>query len=403
VTSQSKPDARPAFTLSAPAPSLLVRIDTGLIQGVSMLSVHATAKLRLCSALLPIAAVLLFVTGLSTPRAARADGVTTCTNSSAVNTAVTNCLSNLVYQPLPLSSTTLVLVCPQGTAGLQDQSQCPGNIWKPLSSISDPNTLVGYCAQQQLTPYTACDYPNGKEGYKLYSAVFGTTGTPAPPTGSVTGSAQISWSAPAVDTQGNPITVTGYTIRYGTTDFSQSVSVSASTRTYAFQNLAPGTWQFEIVATDSAGNSQPSNPVTLTISGSQTCGAAPATATQTVACPAGTTGTWTQTHGWTAAAYPTCWTANAWTPTSPPAGSCQTAATTWKTQTSETVNEPVLDSTGTTLVLGTAQGKIAGAKACGNQVFVSGSNSYRTVSESDVTLSSPTYRGRGHVAICTQQ
>jgi len=365
----------------------------------------AMARLRLCSALVPLATALLLMTGLTAPRTAHADGVTTCTNSSAMNTSLTSCLSNLVYQPLPISSTTLVLVCPQGTAGLQDQSQCPGNIWKPLSSISDPSKLIGYCAQSQLTPYPACDYPNGKEGYRLYSNIFGTTSssTPAPPTGSVTGSAQISWTAPAVDINGNPITVTGYIIRYGTTDFSQSVSVSASTRTYTFQNLAAGSWQFEIIAQDSSGNSQPSSPVKLTISGSQTCGAAPATATQTVACPAGTTGSWTQTHGWTAAPYPTCWTANSWTPTSPPAGSCTTAATTWKTAASETVSEPVLSSTGSTTVLGTAQGTIASGKACGNQVFTVGSNSYRTVSESDVTLNSPTYQGRGHVAICTQQ
>jgi hypothetical protein len=53
------------------------------------------------------------------------------------------------------------------------------------------------------------------------------------------------------------------------------------------------------------------------------CSAMPAVASQDVTCPAGTTGTWTQTHGWNSAPYPSCWTAQAWQPTSPPANRCQ--------------------------------------------------------------------------------
>ena len=285
-----------------------------------------------------VLAALLLLAGVLTARPAQADGVTTCTRASAVGTNVLNCLSNLVYQPLPVASATLVLVCPQGHAGLQDQSVCPGNVWRPLSAVQ-PTDLVGYCAQAQLTPYQACDFPNGKEGYRLDSDIFGSSAstspppttpppttppptTPPPPTGSVTGPAQLSWSVPATGIDGNPVSITGYTIRYGTTDFSQSVSLPATTTTYTLQSLASGTWRFEIIAQDSSGNSAPSNPVSLTIAGSQVCGAAPATATQTIACPRGTTGTWTQSHGWSPVAYPACWAAKAWTPTSPPAGSC---------------------------------------------------------------------------------
>ncbi len=50
----------------------------------------------------------------------------------------------------------------------------------------------------------------------------------------------------------------------------------------------------------------------------------PAAETQTMACPSGTTGSWTQTRTYTAAAYPTCWTAGAWAPASAPAGACTT-------------------------------------------------------------------------------
>lgn len=48
----------------------------------------------------------------------------------------------------------------------------------------------------------------------------------------------------------------------------------------------------------------------------------PATETRTVQCPAGSTGSWSQSLAYTAAPYPTCWTAGSWTPSSAPAGAC---------------------------------------------------------------------------------
>jgi len=52
------------------------------------------------------------------------------------------------------------------------------------------------------------------------------------------------------------------------------------------------------------------------------CPPQPAAETQTVQCPAGTTGTWVQTRNFVSAPAPTCWTAGAWTPASAPAGAC---------------------------------------------------------------------------------
>jgi hypothetical protein len=52
------------------------------------------------------------------------------------------------------------------------------------------------------------------------------------------------------------------------------------------------------------------------------CGPAPPNASQDLKCPAGTSGMWTQTHGWNSAAYPVCWTPQAWQPTTPPANRC---------------------------------------------------------------------------------
>ncbi len=348
-----------------------------------------------------LTALTLILLSLYLIRPAQADGVTTCTKASALNTSVMNCLDALVYQPLPVASNTLVLTCPQGTAGLQDQAQCAGNVWKPLSSLTSTD-LVGYCAQATLTPYQACDYPNGNEGYRLYSSVFGST-PQAPVNPTMTGPAQISWSAPATNTDGSAVVITSYRIEYGQTDFSQSVTTTATT--YTFQSLAAGTWQFRIVAISASGQSAPSNPVTVTIAGSQTCAAAPATATQTVACPSGTTGTWTQTHGWTSASYPTCWTANAWTPTSPPTGSCQAVTQTWLVSGTGTrpVYEAVLPLSGSGLVLGNQDGTISAGKACGTEQFKQGSTSYRSVANTDTSLRSPTYANRSHVAACVLQ
>lgn len=52
------------------------------------------------------------------------------------------------------------------------------------------------------------------------------------------------------------------------------------------------------------------------------CGPKPADETQTAQCPAGSTGSWQQLRTYISAAAPTCWTASAWTPTTPPAGAC---------------------------------------------------------------------------------
>jgi len=308
--------------------------------------------------------------------------VITCTGVSN-NQSYASCASP-VANNAPTGS-SMILWCSAGTTAGAAEASCSGPVW--------------YC-WDNMQPYSWV--LSSYAGWQRQSDITFTGAAPQPPSGTVTGPAQLSWTAPAVDVNGNPVTIASYIIQYGTTDFSQSVTTTAST--YTFSALAAGTWQFEIVSVDTAGlQSAPSNPVTLTIVGSQTCGLAPAIATQTVACPAGTTGTWTQTPDWSPAPYPTCWTANPWTPTSPPAGSCPVAVQTWKTKTSESVYEAVLPLTGTGLVRGNIEGTIAGGKLCGAQQFVSGTTSYRTVADADVAYNSPTYNGRNTVAACSLQ
>jgi hypothetical protein len=55
-----------------------------------------------------------------------------------------------------------------------------------------------------------------------------------------------------------------------------------------------------------------------------TCPGKPPVATRSVQCPAGTSGTWTQTQDWTSVAYPICWQIQDWEPPTPPAGVCGT-------------------------------------------------------------------------------
>lgn len=60
-----------------------------------------------------------------------------------------------------------------------------------------------------------------------------------------------------------------------------------------------------------------------------TCGPRPANETRNATCPAGMTGSITESRSYTAAAFPTCWTAGAWTQTSNTCCGPQPAPQTW--------------------------------------------------------------------------
>jgi hypothetical protein len=91
-----------------------------------------------------------------------------------------------------------------------------------------------------------------------------------PNASSTSGTAQLTWVAPTINTDGTPLTdLAGYTISFGLspTSLSQSVNVTdPSATTYTVTNLSPGTWYFEISAYSSAGTqSAPSNTANKTI------------------------------------------------------------------------------------------------------------------------------------------
>lgn len=92
----------------------------------------------------------------------------------------------------------------------------------------------------------------------------------SPPAGPATGSANLSWTEPTVNTDGTPATdLAGYHIYYGTSAgvWTSTITVLEATETsYVVSGLAPGTYYFAVVAFNTAGDdSSQSNIASKTI------------------------------------------------------------------------------------------------------------------------------------------
>jgi hypothetical protein len=80
----------------------------------------------------------------------------------------------------------------------------------------------------------------------------------------------LSWSAPTENTNGSALTnLTGYIIYYGTSASAMTQTIDVNTvgmLTYVVDNLSAGSWYFQIVAVNSAGEqSSPSATVSTSI------------------------------------------------------------------------------------------------------------------------------------------
>ena len=89
-------------------------------------------------------------------------------------------------------------------------------------------------------------------------------------TTSASSSITLAWDAPTENTNGSALTnLAGFQILYGTssTSLTQKISInSVGILSYVVENLTPGTWYFEVVAVNSAGEvSGPSTVVSATI------------------------------------------------------------------------------------------------------------------------------------------
>ena len=121
----------------------------------------------------------------------------------------------------------------------------------------------------------ACDGSNNS------TASSGTPASSSPSTTANTGSSStlppatsdsvtLSWSAPSENTNGSALTnLAGYEIYYGTNSsaLTQHISINpVGIMNYVVSNLSSGTWYFEVVAVNSAGEkSAPTSIVSTTI------------------------------------------------------------------------------------------------------------------------------------------
>jgi hypothetical protein len=86
--------------------------------------------------------------------------------------------------------------------------------------------------------------------------------------GTSTGQASLSWTPPTQNTDGSALTLTGYTIYWGSSHgtYTNSVQVNNGGLTsYVVTQLTPGTWYFVVTARSANGESAYSNEAQKTI------------------------------------------------------------------------------------------------------------------------------------------
>lgn len=119
--------------------------------------------------------------------------------------------------------------------------------------------------------------------------------------------------------------ITGNRVAWGTcsgSTFTKTGERAGGARTSDAIDLPAGTWCVMVTTSSAKGESPLSNPAYVTVAADPVCPGAPALESRQQTCPAPGIGSYTQTHGWTSAPAPTCWTADAWAPATPPAGVC---------------------------------------------------------------------------------
>lgn len=201
------------------------------------------------------------------------------------------------------------------------------------------------------------------------AALLGASSTPVtppppttPPT-SANGTATISWTMPTQWTDGKPLTTLAGTEVFsglGPNALTRAAEVPVPATSYTLSGLIDGTWYFAVrVLTTDGFYSGMTNAVSLVV--------------QTTATP----------------------------PPPPP-------AVTWKvalngTTTTRPAYELILNASGTANVRGYQLGTVPVGKPCGDTKLIAGTTEYHSLTEADVALQSPTYKGRALVAVCSKQ
>lgn len=271
---------------------------------------------------------------------------------------------------------------------------CPSTvvIGSPQSACADSQTIDWiYTASwtKVLTP---------DRGWQLRSDIvtptaypFTTTPSPPAPPPDPTwagGQQTLTWTAATLNMDGTAIrppvtyrvTVGGCTTR----------AIEPAVSPLLVQGLPAGTCTATVAAKSLDGYSVETGPVSWVSAPPSVCGALPAPETQTVQCPAGFTGSWTQTRTYASAAYPTCSVAGAWTPGSAPTGACVAIPPPPVTPVVVAVvpglnMAPVFGITSTNARGSTVLGFVPVGKPCsGSVVYTYRGKGYRRVANADV-------------------
>lgn len=189
-----------------------------------------------------------------------------------------------------------------------------------------------------------------------------TPPTPTTPPTSANGTATIGWDFPTTRTDGTPVTLIGSNVYAGVSPTAvakaNATLIPYPTNSYEVSGLTNGTWYFRVTVVDDRGiESAQTNPVSVVVN----------------------------------------------VPTTPP----PPPAVVWKVATNGTnatrpAYELILDAAGVNRIRGYQLGTVAIGKPCGDAKRIAGTTEYHDVAEADVTLQSPTYRGRALVAVCKQ-
>jgi hypothetical protein len=123
--------------------------------------------------------------------------------------------------------------------------------WATFSSTT--GTLSGTPTAAGIASGIVLGVSDGSATKTLAAFSINVAAAAAPPPGEVT----LSWSAPTENTNGSTLTnLAGYVVRYGTSTASlnSSLSVSGASATdVEIENLAAGTWYFEVAAVNALG------------------------------------------------------------------------------------------------------------------------------------------------------
>lgn len=162
-----------------------------------------------------------------------------------------NAVVTIAYQRQPDGTWIPVVPSADGTTVTAPSTaaiiDAAGNSW-----TIGANGVVAVNGAPDLSTYgvTEIAYAGGEiwqsNGTDWYSKTVPTWTESASPFAAV-----LTWTPPTTNADGAPITgLTGYVISYGQGALASSVSVGLVS-SYAFANLAPGTWYFEIAAVNS--------------------------------------------------------------------------------------------------------------------------------------------------------